>query len=565
MDFLRKSLSQIQSQLKGLTVSQKLLTGLLLLIMIGTAFFAVANSAKPTMVVLLAQPMTATDINKAEMALQGKHTYKVEGDKILVPADEAYAIRGELFAAQALPSDTTAALLDLAQSNDIWRSDRSAEQQLTLAMDETLSRMLSYYPYIEKGTVIIVPGQKSGLGRDSAPASASVTVKLRKDEALNSRQVDAIVSMVSGSISGLRRESVNIIDGQRSYHAQSGDAALPSDLLEFKKAQEDQYAQKLYQLFDYIGNVKIAVNAVPDLRRRSQESETYDPKGIAKAEVLENRKTSNSTEGAPGKQEPGVKPNVGIVADGGSSPGHQTSTTTSDSTSKTDARFNVVRENTQFQPGADLKDLTASISLPRSYLVRIYQRNTHDAKADPDDEKLRPVIESQLKKLTEQAKNAIGAPTDDKVRVDWFDDTLASAPDIVVAGPSFAGGSMGGMVAQYGKQGVLAVFALGLLGMMLMMVKKSVPVAGAAGDVDPSVFFGNGGGAGGRKNGGAPGQFDGEDVFGEANQTDAVLTGIELDDHTLASRKMVDEVSTMIKENPENAAALIKRWIAKDK
>ncbi len=57
----------------------------------------------------------------------------------------------------------------------------------------------------------------------------------------------------------------------------------------------------------------------------------------------------------------------------------------------------------------------------------------------------------------------------------------------------------------------------------------------------------------------------GEDVFGEANSGEAVLTGIELDDETLQSRKMVDEVSMMIKENPENAAALVKRWMSKNK
>ncbi len=56
-----------------------------------------------------------------------------------------------------------------------------------------------------------------------------------------------------------------------------------------------------------------------------------------------------------------------------------------------------------------------------------------------------------------------------------------------------------------------------------------------------------------------------DDVFGEANQGDAVLTGIELDDETLQSRKMVDEVTTMVRENPENAAALVKRWMAKSK
>ena len=82
-------------------------------------------------------------------------------------------------------------------------------------------------------------------------------------------------------------------------------------------------------------------------------------------------------------------------------------------------------------------------------------------------------------------------------------------------------------------------------------------------DVDPGAFFSSNSAAG-KKPQGEPGQLDAEDdVFGEANEGEAVLTGIELDDETLQSRKMVDEVSTMIKENPENAASLVKRWMAK--
>jgi flagellar biosynthesis/type III secretory pathway M-ring protein FliF/YscJ len=121
------------------------------------------------------------------------------------------------------------------------------------------------------------------------------------------------------------------------------------------------------------------------------------------------------------------------------------------------------------------------------------------------------------------------------------------------------------MIAQYAKQGMLALVALGALGMMLRMVRRAVPAG--ADDVNTGVFFtGGGGGKKGRKKGANVEQLDAaDDVFGEANQGQAVLTGIELDDATLASRKMVDEVSIMIKENPENAAALVKRWMVKNK
>ena len=139
---------------------------------------------------------------------------------------------------------------------------------------------------------------------------------------------------------------------------------------------------------------------------------------------------------------------------------------------------------------------------------------------------------------------------------------MMQKPDVVVAASGMAGGIAG--ITQYAKQGVLALIALGAMGMMLMMVRRAVP-AGAE-DVDTGVFFGTGGKR--KKKGGGQDVESleaSDDVFGEANQGEAVLTGIELDDETLASRKMVDEVSTMIKENPENAAALVKRWMTKGK
>src|ERR1035437_7459032 len=113
MEFFRRYLTQIKGQLTGLTVSQKLLIGLLLVVMAGAIFFTVTLSAKPDMVVLIPQAMTSEEINQVEMNLKGKHEYQVQGDKILVPAEKAYAIRGELFAAQALPKDTTVAFAEL--------------------------------------------------------------------------------------------------------------------------------------------------------------------------------------------------------------------------------------------------------------------------------------------------------------------------------------------------------------------------------------------------------------------------------------------------------------------
>src|SRR6202012_61229 len=112
-EFFSRYYNSVKMQLAGLTISQKLLIGLLVVVMVATIFFTVTLSAKPEMVVLIPQSMSSEDINRVEMYLKGKYDYTVDADKIMVPADKAYAIRGELFAAQALPKDTTAAFASL--------------------------------------------------------------------------------------------------------------------------------------------------------------------------------------------------------------------------------------------------------------------------------------------------------------------------------------------------------------------------------------------------------------------------------------------------------------------
>ena len=349
----------------------------------------------------------------------------------------------------------------------------------------------------------------------------------------------------------------------RSYHVPTDDSPMPSDLLAFKKSIEDSLATKLYTMFGDIPEVKIAVNAVPDLSVHKTESDTYSPSGKVTAEVESSSVDTASTEGS-GAGEPGVKPNVSAAAtDGGS--GHQTSTSKT-STGKNEVRFSHTLDNAILPAGTNLKDLTAAISIPRSYFVSIYRRASHTKDADPDDDKLRSTIDEQIKLAKTRAKNAIGAKSEDQINVDWFDDTIA-VHQVDVAQAGIVGGSVMQGVKQNAKVIVLGAFAAASFFMMLNMIRKAAPTTAGGGEVDPSIFFGGGSGSGkGKRKPGDPDSFDtGDDVFGEANEGEAVLTGIELDDETIQSRKMVDEVSTMIKENPENAASLVKRWMAKGK
>ena len=55
----------------------------------------------------------------------------------------------------------------------------------------------------------------------------------------------------------------------------------------------------------------------------------------------------------------------------------------------------------------------------------------------------------------------------------------------------------------------------------------------------------------------------GEMLAGEAATSDAMLDGMELNEETVRTSQMVDQVSTMVKQNPEAAAALVRRWLSR--
>ena len=563
MNPVQRYLTQIRTQLVALTVSQKLVIALLAVIMLATILWGVVFSAKPQLVPLTAEPMTPEEINRVEMALKGKHNYQVSGDKVLVPVDEQYSIRGSLWAQQAMPRKASA-FTDLIAKQNPFTPEAQNNRAWVNALQVELTRTLQNFPYVDDASVIVAMGAQAGLGRAAMRSTASVFVKTHGNEDISSQQVLAIVDMVTGTVSGMKRENVNlVVNGQRTHRAPSSDTPMPSNLVEYKKTLEDYFASKLYGHLSSYGDVKIAVNVVPDLSVRHMNDIIVDPKNKLVLPESTIVKESTQHDGAGPGGEPGVKSNDALATDT-VGPARGGSSITTEENTRNRVIAGEMRKETLLPAGVEYKELTASLLFPRSYFVSYYRRQSGDAKAEPDDKTLQPVIDQQLKSAVANAKNAIGAKADDQIRADWYDDLIvAHVPELVLArggvGPS--GGVMP-MVGTYAKQGILAIVALGVLGMMLMMVKRAVP-AGASEMSDDSSGLGSLGGLGGlvggkKRKGSSVEQLDAaDDVFGEANQGEAVLTGIELDDETLASRKMVDEVSVMIKENPENAAALV--------
>jgi len=91
----------------------------------------------------------------------------------------------------------------------------------------------------------------------------------------------------------------------------------------------------------------------------------------------------------------------------------------------------------------------------------------------------------------------------------------------------------------------LGGLALVSLFMVSMMVKKSAPAPIVMPEVESN----------------EPEKFHGEALAGEAASGEALLDGMELDDDAVKTQQMLDQVSTLVNENPDAAASLVKRWL----
>jgi flagellar biosynthesis/type III secretory pathway M-ring protein FliF/YscJ len=164
-------------------------------------------------------------------------------------------------------------------------------------------------------------------------------------------------------------------------------------------------------------------------------------------------------------------------------------------------------------------------------------------------------------------KNACDNPPDDHVLVDAYPDfinPLGDAPTQAVSGVSL-------LLTNHGKEIALGALAVISLFMVSMMVRKSGPALAAAGGAagEGGVVMVDGqpvpAGVGSTvdaiigKTGGNRGLV--ATVTDEVAEGDPMLDGVEVDDEALRSRQVAEQVVNLVKDNPDAAANLIKRWM----
>jgi flagellar M-ring protein FliF len=241
--------------------------------------------------------------------------------EVLVPVGDYYRSRINL-AAQGLPSsapDGYEALNDMPMG-----VSRSVEMvRLKQAQEIELARSINEISGVQSARVHLAIPERSAFVRYQEPPSASVFLQLAAGRRLDETQVEAIVNLVSTSVSGMARDNISVIDQTGRLLSKSLDdpaSILTDTQLQYRMRLESIYRSRIETLITPIvgpGNVSAQVNIEIDFTRSEVTEERVDPEGTALRSEQNTLDigTNSEARGVPGATS-NTAPTETMLADG---------------------------------------------------------------------------------------------------------------------------------------------------------------------------------------------------------------------------------------------------------
>lgn len=556
MERLRQLLNDIGAQLGVLTVSQRLAIGLCAALIAGSMLWLLQWSTTPEMVPLINADFSYDDLDSTESALRDEGIkFTTRGTRILVrSADRPNAIR-VAHTADALPERGLFDMADVVTDQNPFQSPEARKYAQNFAKGNELAKIIATYSFVKRASVLINAQSKRRLGGGSFEPSAAVAVTLTSNKEMDATLVKGIADLVSGAVAGLKPHNVRITDSRtgRSHSVSHPDDALGADYLGLVKQHEAHLESKIMNMLADIPGLRASVTVDLDTSKRITQT-------IDHAKVEPKLETSKTVETSSGQRpaESGVEANLGQALTAGPA-GH------SSNTDETETEYfdpKTEKTETVEQMPFSLKSVTATVGIPRSFIVGVYSaRYGRDADPKEDDTEYTMVRDQQVARVKASVERIVMARSADDVEVDVYPDMEWSSEG---GGWNRTPGAIAGsfenssdldsieLAKTYGPQVGLVGLALVSLFLMMRIVRKSAEIMGNSNRPTVSV----------------EGQ-DGDDVLislrpqavGQAELSGSMLTGKEVDEDTLRHQELGEEVARMVTADPKAAAELIRRWV----
>jgi flagellar M-ring protein FliF len=547
MDFLNKGMSQIGELFRSMTPGARIVAGLLaLVVVVSLAFLVQRQAAGPDEHLMAGQEFSPSELNAMEAAF-GKANlsgWVIDGGRIRIPSGQRGAFMGALADAGALPSEFNSHLRKALDQGGLFVSRKEREERLKIATQEELAMILRNMKGIEKASVIYDVAKKGGLS-DSVVATASVSVKPVGGQPLAADQVQNIRHLVASAKAELKPENVSVTDlNGRNYPSTGANpAAAAADLMrQTIAAYEDQIRRRVERTLTYVPGAEVAVNVEvnEELFRKTNML------SIDKDKSFTEFSKSSSTEENNSKPAPG-------------GPVGTRSNTSANSNEPADLRVaekntsirNQLDEEQRNRPGgtetatqyAPLvpKRITVAVSVPRTYFENVWrQRN---GITDPAQK-----LDANAVAALEQEKvNELRSHVAQVLMVEDLKDPVKSVkitafdvlPQPEIPGPTISDNALS-WFAQHAN--LLGMSGLGLVSLLMLrsLVRGGAEPAAAPAELPVAAAM-----SGERE---------------ETAEADATTTSRTLR-WRASGMSLRDELTELVREDPDAAAAILRSWI----
>ena len=349
--------NQLQEQVstiwKKTSPAQKITVITLILAVVGISVGLVAWAQKPSYAIAFSGLSDSDSSSITQKLDEEGISYQLKGTgTILVPSSQVYTARLAM-ASAGLPQDSTVGY-ELFSSNTLGMTEFAQQVNYQRALEGELERTISSLDAVDSVKVNVVTPEKALLTTEQTPATASVMIKVKAGDSLDSAQVKAITHLVAYSVEGLDPSNVVVVDANGNLLSNGSDSdqealVAQSDSQHAAEiAAANEITNKVQDLLNTIlgpNRAAVQANVVMDWSQKEVTSNVYDPTQTALLSAQRTFETSGS--GTTTSGIPGATSNVATTPQATTTAVATTSTTGSGAYSSSSETYNYQVSQTQ--------------------------------------------------------------------------------------------------------------------------------------------------------------------------------------------------------------------------
>ena len=558
MRALERFVKQIRDLFSTMTPTARIMAGLMAgVIIVSLGWIVSSQQSTGSEYLLGGQHFSDDQLNKMEQALgeAALRDYERQGNRLKIPTLERDLYLKALAEGKAIPEEWNSRVTEalMAGSNPLI-SPSITEERYKQARQEDLSKILEAMPGIDKASVAHST-LRARFGRDTQQ-SASIYLKGIGGQAISNETLRQICEVATTHFPGLKAENVTVLDlSGNLYRGNSDPMALDQHaVLAAQRDWERYYESKVREELSVYGDVKIGVivEIDPTLLEESEQMK-FDPVGTAQS-AMNSRKDTKSSKAAPGGR-PGTEPNaIGNKAASVAAAADQTAETKE----SLENLQSVVGHQATKRKVAPLapKRVAITVGVPESYYRKVA---TQRLALDPasKDAALPALTDTDMAKLQKEAEDNIRAALEGQLpQVRQGDDrfelvkvySYTDLPLPVYPEPTLAESSLAWLNKSWSTVGLFVLVGMSLLMMFSWVRAQSTP--------EPDRAFSQGFGLE------VPASM--ADSLELSSETEAPEeTEEESHSFQVTGGEIKEELSSLIKQNPDAAVSLLRTWIGK--